>query len=227
MNKCPQCDTPIVLGRVFCAQCGAKLDLSATEPDLSRGSLTRVVRRFVGVALAVVTVVAVVVLCLAFWPRQDAIGESGTRVGGRRVQNQVEAITLLGEGQTLAGNFAERDINGYFEFFKPKKMKAKWLRVAVRGSSIGVRRVQRSRGFSLGPLEFAPTVSHDLLLVPSGASLVVIKASVGHLPLVGPARSIAVNAVYRDVSAAPDWAPLKQASKIETENGKIVVTVSR
>jgi len=88
---------------------------------------------------------------------------------------------------------------------------------AVRG--LGVVRVRSFR--------VVPKLSYELACVPIGGGVAVRKASVGHLPLAGPAKKLAVNGLVRALSSHETWQVLERASRIESGVDSLSLAVER
>jgi hypothetical protein len=119
--------------------------------------------------------------------------------------------------------FSEKDINGYIENFKLASLNIGALTVAAKDGCLQVRLARLPKPVRIGSFHVSPRQTYDLLCVPMGSGLMVRKASIGHLPLWGRTKRVAVKAVLDIVTAQPEWANLRQATRIEVAGGSISV----
>jgi hypothetical protein len=228
MLICPKCGKENGLGRVFCSDCGAKLDTDGlTTASLRRGWSPLSLLQYWKKVVAALVAVALVLGGLALWPRAPVIGGKGTRMGGRRVETQLEALSQARDGRAMTAQFAEKDVNGYLEFLKIPNMRVAALSLCVKPGYFEVRMLRMLKPIGVGSFRLVPRLTYDLACVPVGGAVVVRKASLGHLPLWGGARAMAVRAVHRVVSAEREWAYLRSATAIEVGDESVSVRVGR
>jgi hypothetical protein len=173
--------------------------------------------------LYIPVVLVVVLVALALWPHAPTIGEKGTPVGGRRAKVQLETLKELAPGRSMTVTLSERDINGYIEYCCADSIQADALTIAVREGYFGVRMTRAMKARQIGSFRIVPRFTYDVLFVPVGGTVVARKASLGHLPLWGPFRGMAVKTIYGVVSSQNEWANLRHATKIEVGGGKIAI----
>jgi len=228
MLICDNCGKDNDLGRVFCDQCGTKLDLKGLDSEkmahLHRVSwLVRHLKK-----LVLLLVLAVVALALiAAWPQTAPIGDKGTVIGGRRVDAQVGVIRNLGEGRSVTVALAEKDINGYLSYTRGNVLKPDSVSLATEDGYFAVRVVRLLGTFRVGAFTIAPRMSWDLFCVPVEGRVVVRKAWLGHLKLPGPARNQAAKSVAGVFSDQREWAYRTRLSRIEVKRGTVSLFVGR
>jgi len=155
------------------------------------------------------------------------LGEEGTRVGGGRVRSQFSAVSKLRRGQTLGLNFAEKDLNGYLRFEKVPKLGVDSLSVEIGPRRARIRMVQTLTVVDLGPIRLSPQISRDVVVVPARNRLLFRKGSIGHLPLPGPFKGIAIKAIRRKLGGEPEWRVLRDTADITMESRRLSVVVEK
>ena len=165
---------------------------------------------------------SIVDIALALWPAVPTIGEKGTPVGGRRAGIQLQTLGELAEGRSMTVTLTERDINGFVEY-GAGTVEADALSIAVREGYFGVRMTRVAKARQIGSFRIAPRFTYDVLFVPVGGRVVARKATLGHLPLWGPFRNMAVKAIHGVVSSHREWTYLQHATKFEVGGGKIAI----
>lgn len=233
MLTCPKCNTDNELGRVFCSSCGGKLDLTRMKrEDVAEAQKPSLIRRLLPWVVIVAVVLVFAIAGLALWPVTGSIGKEGDRKGGAYMARQLNVLNTLKENRSLKVSFTEENINGYLTFFKAEKLKVNSVSMSITNGCFSVRAVRtlgawkvfkyKDKSFNL-----TPTISIDLTCAVAGGKLSVSSASMGHLPLLGPARSPAVNAFQSAFAAEKDWACFKDASEIEAANGKLSFVIKK
>lgn len=229
MLICKKCGTENPLGRIFCGSCGEKLDLT----HMSSGAVAEAqkvawIRRHISKIVACVVIAVLVITGLALWPKTATIGKKGTRLGGRRMEIAINSIERLRKGDLLGLDFTEKDINGYFEFFKTKKLKADSVSVSVRHGCMALRMVRTLTRWQMSKFEIVPKISCDVLCVPEqGGRVKVSKASIGHLPLLGPAKMPVVRAMREIVAGQKEWAGFEYLADIKMDEEKVSVLIKK
>ena len=183
MMICPKCNSPIILGRVFCNHCGAKLDLTGMSREMIPGKAHRWAPLILKTVVPLAILLAVVCAALALWPRTETIGKAGTRMGARRAESQLATVRELGAGQTLTVWLNEEDVNGYFEFFGDSRMRLRTFRVVTHRGYCVVRAIRQLDPLEMGRVRIVLTLSLDMACVPVGNRLAPRRGSLGHLPL--------------------------------------------
>ena len=123
MIVCGGCGSENELGRVFCVQCGGKLDLSAmtSEAVAEQVKQSFMAKHWMKFAIGV-AVIILLIFGMTFWGTGPLAGKEGTSVGGRRVDSQLRSMARLPKGRTVPYVFREADINGFFKYGKGKDM---------------------------------------------------------------------------------------------------------
>ena len=228
MFVCDKCGSDNPLGRVFCGSCGSKLDLSRATSDVVReGQRVNLFAEHWPKLLWAVGIVIGLMVVMAFWPKTQLIGEKGTRVGGQRVSSSLRTLTRLPEGRSLKRTFSEKDINGYFQYFKPDDLAYESVSVDVREGTIGVRIISGLGPYSIGPFELAPKISYDLVCVPRGVALRVEKARMGRMNMIGPFKIGIVRKVYKALSRQDGWRAFSDMTEIEAGDNRVSVTAKK
>lgn len=228
MLICGKCNTQNQLGRVFCSSCGAKLDLSNMGSEaIGAFQKKSTLARFWWIAPAVLGVIILVNLVLALWPASRLIGAEGTRVGGRRVEQQLQAMLQAAPGQAILQEYTEKDINGYFQFFKDGKVGFDSVRVSVQPNAVVVRTSSTLFKIPLGKKPLAMRLTYTVNAVPAGNQMHLVSASIGHLPALGPLRTMVFRKLYGNLSAQREWKGMANLGDIKAEAGKLKVLVNK
>lgn len=231
MLKCPRCGTDNALGCVFCSRCGAKLDMTGvTSEAVAKATRRSWLRRHKRLFLAVPILALVASGVLAFWPRTRPLGASGTPVGAQRVVARLESFAELEPGRRLGADpaFTEADINGYFRYKKPSDLPVASCSVHVTPRAIRARVIRRlGGGVEAAKFRLSPLISYDLLFVPSGGELAVVKAWFGHLPAPGPLRGMLARRLRHLYSGQPQWKVLSDVIEISLGDGQVGVVVEK
>jgi hypothetical protein len=225
MLACSSCGAENELGRVFCTSCGAKLDLShmGAEEVVEMESVGWLSRHWPKFALGV-TVLIVIMVFMAFWPKTAYVGDaSGNRVGAQRVKNQISSLRNLGQVKRMTPPFSEKDVNAYLKLYKAGKLKLSSFSVSINNGSMHVRAVRSLKTFKVGSLNYVPKVSYDLYCVAVGNRLVVKSASLGHLPMIGPFKGIPMKKILVMLKTQKEWKHTANVTALKLEKGRAVV----
>lgn len=229
--ECGACGFANDLGRVFCTQCGQKLDMRRTsisdlqdrrEFDWGR-LLGKIVSRTVAIAI-------IAVLALAFWPipRQDVALEKS---GASQVLLKTRAVkTALVAKRSVSVEFTETELNSYLaERAKARNLTALTVDLQPGAFELRTWMTWHAPITNISWLVIAGIpVSCGLTGSFVDGKLVVQRGRVGHLPLVGPTSGLAaalfgnvLNDIVdeKDVAAALTGATLDEG-KIELRFGK-------
>jgi hypothetical protein len=190
--ECQLCGFKNDLGRVFCTQCGKRLELTNTSlDDLARRRTLDwgpMVRRIVGWALALVVAG---ILGAAFWPAKPARVPMDP-AGVKQIPMKVRTVqTALRARQPIAVPFTEAEVNGFLEA-RAKARKLDRLSVRFKPGSLTF-----SAGHQWRPVPQVTVLTN--LVVPvscelsgrfDGAQLVIRGGRLGHVPLPSPLASL-------------------------------------
>ena len=227
MITCGSCGSNNDLGRVFCVQCGGKLDLSAMTSDAvaEQVRVSFMKQHWPKFAIGV-AVVVLAIFGMTFWPTTPVQTAEGTSVGAKRVEAQLKAMAAVTKGRTVAYEFKEADINGYFQYGKGKEMELGAVTVKCMPEYLIVHVTTKMFELKLFGIVIAPGTSYDLYCSGVGGNLIVRKAKKGHLGLIGPGKTGAVRKFYSKIAAKNGFEGFKYATEIKIEEGKVRVTVS-
>jgi hypothetical protein len=227
MPLCNKCGDNNPLGRVFCQSCGEKLDLTSMSSEEVAGSSAKPwILRNKWLFWVVPAVLVVFLLLLALWPKTQPIGEAGTLVGGRRIEDRFEALGMLSSGESVEIQFSEKDLNGYIEFIKGKSLGPRNARINIGPGYVRVRMLKRVANWSMFGQVWKPRLSYDVLYTAAGDRLTVRKVSVGHLPLV-LGKGIVSGEIAEQMKKATPWSLLKDPEEISIKNDKIILSYRR
>jgi hypothetical protein len=228
MIVCPKCGSPNQLGRVFCAGCGVKLDLSGMTRDAVADMyhVGWLRRHWLKLTLGLVLLLAWYVATF-FWPQSALLGEEGRPVGRSRVTTSLGVIGQAKSGavRSLVVEFTESDINSYFAFGKSKQMGLRDCSVDVEDGYFRVRIVRQLGALKLGAFKWFPQISYDLMCVPVAGIVRPVKVRMGHAAVIGPLKSAIIRKVWALMAAQREWSALTTVSEIRAEKDKLVVVV--
>jgi hypothetical protein len=135
MLQCPKCGYDNELGRIFCHQCGNKLELDQIKPPSEgakmrrkvAGGVRKIVRTIIEVAIAVGLVAIVVLLCLV--PEVNPVKPTGGELAAADVKRR--ALDRLVAGRR-AGNVVinEVELDAYLNTLGLEKPKDTGIEVA-------------------------------------------------------------------------------------------------
>ena len=174
----------------------------------------------------VVVLVLLGLVGLALWPNTEPVGKAGKPVTGRRVQSDIKMLERVPKGRVMKRTFTEEGINGYFEFVAKRSLKAA-VTVDVQEGWCLVRVVRNMGKLDLKFYEVDVRLSYDLKCSARGGRLLVKGATMGHMPLFPPFKTIVVKDVYKRVSVLKEWKPLTSLSEISMADEKIVVSYKK
>ena len=227
MIVCGGCGTENELGRVFCMQCGGKLDLSAmtSESVAEQVKKSFMAKHWPKFAIGV-AVIILLIFGMTFWSTAPLAGKAGTSVGARRVQAQMRSMAKLSRGRTVAYVFKEADINGFFKYGKGKDMELGEVTVRCTPEVLRIHVSDKMFTQKIGGIVLSPGTTYDLACVGSGPNLIVAQTKKGHLGLIGPCKNGVVKKFYKKIAAKNGFDAFKYATGIKIEEGQIRVTVS-
>ena len=228
MLKCPQCGVVNPLGRVFCDNCGGKLDLS----NMTRAQVKQTVKgvsvwTLVGRAAAVLLSVAIVLGVLSLIPSTQPIGAEPFRDGVSKVASPLATMRNLPRGRVVARTFSEADINGYFRYGKARELKFESVSLSIGEGFFVAHIVERLGPWRLGTMEVTPRLSYRLACLPLGTAIRVSKVKMGILPLVGPPKTAVIRKIHRRFAAQPEWESFEHLTAIRATPGVIELEASR
>lgn len=229
MLTCKKCGNDNPLGRVFCATCGAKLDLSDLTSDaVAEQQRVNFFRAHLRTFMTSLLLIPLAMVAAAFWPRLDPVGQPGTASGTSGVTRQLGVLASMTGGRSLELEIGEKDVNGYMQYSRIKKTPVSSLSVRCMEGAMAVRMVKAlSPPITVGPVRIEPKISYDLLCVPMGKQVAIARASIGHLRALGPLRPIAVRPFIQFLRGGREEKILEQASEIRVEEGKLILKAGR
>lgn len=195
--ECTQCGFRNDLGRMFCTRCGVKLDLKRTSPaelEDQRGfEFGRIIGRILGWLIVVLVIGGV---GLAFWPvrRPAPRIDSG---GDQQVVMKTRAVKkAISSGKAATVDFSAPELNGFLAT-RARSRQFKSLVIELRPgefSLYGEAGWKPALATNVGWMarsQFAVPISFEITGRFADGRLVMQGARMGHLPLVGPACSVA------------------------------------
>jgi hypothetical protein len=189
---CDKCNAENELGRVFCTNCGQKLDLTqhTSIGEIREGAFSRLMRLAFKIGRIIVTVAICLAVLAAVWPVRVVAPRSDLR-SVQRVSQKLQAIKMLQSGQSIVVAFTEPEINAFLDT-KKNKIAASALAVAFTPAGFECHAALAI------PVPFTlPVINTNQLPYSMGVSgrftggRFQTQGRVGHLPLPGPLGAFA------------------------------------
>lgn len=228
MLVCDKCGAENPLGRIFCGSCGSKLDMTNISSDViaNRQKSGFFVAHYKKM-LVVLAILAMALVGLALWPQAGVLGEKGTSVGSGRTRRQMGVLLNLASGRTITVSISEKDINGYLKHTKSLSKQYESCSVDLVSRGMSSRLVIPLVEVPLGKFKLKLKVSFDIRCVPVGGQVVVTGASVGHLPLWGPARALAVSQYRKIFASGKEPEVLSVLTEVRIEDGQAELSAGK
>jgi hypothetical protein len=195
MLKCQKCNYENELGRIFCHQCGTKLDLdkikpgSHSAPKIKRkGALTtaRVVSRVVNLAIVAVVIWAIYLMVqiphieLSAPTNQDLISLDNKRLQLEDLQNEAAPVTI---------EFTEKDLNTFLSSLSFEKPRGNGVEMIPRTVDVKLRHGVATADF-VGTIKFG-SLQKNVFLSYSGVPKIengefvfeAVGGAIGELPI--------------------------------------------
>lgn len=215
---CQACGHQNELGRIFCTQCGKKLDMSQMSmAHVSRQTNPLAVGAIFKILGSLLLVATVLVAGLALWPRA-ALQEGAPSGSAGRVRTQLSgAQNAVRAGTEITVDFAVRDLNAYLHQHAARHGLQSLTAEILPGAMV-VRAVDEWGPWDIGAYRLGPLrYSYDIRCVPAGSTYRIAKAAFGHLPLPGSLAFIARDRMAAVFSEGHEKALLSNLEKIEFE----------
>ncbi len=228
MVICTACDTQNEIGRVFCENCGEKLDLTnMTSENVS--ALNEVPWFKQMKYLRYFAIIPVVLILIPIWMRLSPvtapIGKMGTPVGRMQVIHALEQLEQVaaGELKEVSLELSEADINAFFRIGKAREMGYYSIRVDILRGAVRVRALRPRRSFSLGGKRIEPLKSFDVICVPINGKLIPAKVRVGHM---GAGRK-AAKQLIGDITKQKEWKLLATVGELKLVDDKVIIVAGK
>ncbi len=223
---CQKCGTENPMGRVFCGNCGRKLEITRdgthfkSKPEFN----WKTVIKFLNWLVAPVMTIVVICTALRYWPNQIVLPKGLEKSQADAVASQLQGIAEMRVGQSATVIFREDDVNAYFKYNRLENLGLEGCRVTFEKGFLELRTRKRVE-WSIG--KWVPRLSYDVLCMPFGKRLVIRKVSVGHLPLWGFGKKGTVRDVRRIFLDGPEHKLLKDVTGITIEKDEIHVSIKK
>jgi hypothetical protein len=221
MLICKKCGSDNPLGRIFCGSCGSKLDMSdMTSDTLADRQRESFLLTHYKKMLLVLAILVLATIGLALWPSTAVLGEEGTSLGSSKVKQHMGLLLNLAPGQVVKLTVNEKDINGYLKHTKLRKSRYESCSTRLVSRGMSARLVRPLADVPLGKFKLKLKISFDLRCVPAAGQVVVTGASVGHLPLWGPTKTLALTEYRKLFASGKEQGLLKVLTDIRIEDGQ-------
>lgn len=224
--RCKKCGHDNPLGRVFCGQCGNKLDLTMSSEELNeleRSSWLWTCGKYV---IILVILAIVVAAGLALWPA-GAFATGGKQSDAHKVVNQTRGLRhIMDSGYSGSVYFSEEELNAYLYHWMRKPMAVDSMSVSVRPGVFVLRVVRSFRAIGQGSLGFKPKYSYEVTICPDQSTRKIQRAAIGHLPLVGPVKNLVSRRLIDQlVTQGKDRVFFDKRTSITAEAGRLTMSV--
>jgi hypothetical protein len=218
-----------MLGRVFCAGCGSKLDLSNIGGDEidEMGKESRLLSYW---PLAVLGLVVLIIIMggLAFWPPAGKIGDQkGRSSDASIVKSQVSLISRMGKGRQMKVSFTDKQLNKYLSTYIARKLGTDSLSVDIEGDEIEVRLAVQFGPY--GPESYRKKINLvlDVSYTAKGDKLIASGGSIGHLPMPGPLAKLPNMMLKSSAKKLSELKSMKYLKEISIEDGRISLRAAK
>jgi len=240
MILCGKCGYDNPLGRIFCGQCGDKLDLNQiAEPEsIKAGSASSARARAILFILLDAIILAIVLAGLAFWPaaHEASLGSDSLSRAALGKLTRLNSAAV-----TMAHEFSEKEANvlaaGYMEGLKRsgdrnvsgvKSIEIQLEPNAVRATAFASVGPWHFGTYTLGPFP----ITYSVLAVPvkegKAVRFDVRRGAVGHLPLPGPIGKPVAGKFELIFSKASRYKNLfNKADTIELKKGAVTIGIKK
>ncbi len=230
---CSHCDHANDLGRLFCTECGAKLDLSSIGDDIEDNLEAEKRLSLLKLAWIPLVIILLVIAGLCLWPNLKPFGRE---VGSGRSSVIDQHIWRLLQIKTSATGttidtqrpIKEKDANAWL---LDMPVGGGWMQVRFEEDNKLRLRVVCSKGPIpvLGGKANVPVVkyTYQLTAEPRNGRLVVTGAKWGHFPMIGPLKNIVVKLVTkRFVGKKRALEVYEHLSRLEIEDKSVSLQVT-
>lgn len=233
-TTCRECDHPNDLGRLFCTECGAKLDMNAVNEDIEAKQESA--KRLRGLKLLLIPIVGAIigVLGLCAWANKPFVSENSQEGRKGTVDAIVWALSQItrrpaGTAVESPRPFRECDINDWLGHMAMQKPVSS-ISAKVETGKVTLRVVDSVGPFSLmsGKIKLRPiSFSYELIAKPQGGDMNITMGRFGHFPLVGPLKRIVEAQVAKLLKDRKmEKTIIAYATEISVEDDEISVTVT-
>jgi len=244
MLICPKCRYDNELGRIFCHQCGTKLDLNQVKSPAQGGPKIRRKRKgaFGRMVRSAVVVAVVALIAWAIWLAgqvPDVATTKPTNAELLAVDNKrIDLEQLVGAKRAATLEVSRTELNTYLGnlgFAKPEK---KTVRVVPKALQIDVRDGAVTLRF-LGELQIGDAFGKRVFISYTGLPMVE-DAYFEFKPVAGAVGKLPIHPLLLDAtdmmgsffarlfkSLYPDYKLLSQLSSISVKNDHVVLSCQR
>ena len=240
MIICGKCGNDNALGRIFCTQCGEKLDLDQlNEPEMMKKETKKSPRaRAILFILFDLIVLALVLAGLSFWPaaHDASLGADSLGQAALGKLTRLDATTV-----SLTHEFSEKEANVLVARYLSGQQKGNPEH--IRGvSSIELQlepnAIRATAYASIGPWHFGTfslgpfPITYSVVAVPvregNAIRFDVRRGGIGHLPLPGPLSKPAADKLGEIFSKATRYQTLfNKTSAIELQKGAVKISIKK
>lgn len=219
---CSKCGSSISIGMMFCPICGTRPDSITMEKNARAKPHNNWFLKIIRGVVIVVLLIVALGLGLVAWPNEHVIGvrgDAGTVYGFIRAVKEVEA------GYELEATFTDGDINAYLKSRNGLKLDRVLCSVEFTSDTVHLLVRKKVGSFTFFKYKFSPIISMDTWYKVEDKSLVISRASIGHLPLFGSIKSLAgskTKGLFIGNSIKKDW--IDNIAFTEVKKNQAVIT---
>lgn len=224
MIICTKCGTDNPLGRVFCGKCGSKLDLKDMTSDKVVENIEVSWWSIHGKKIIILIVLILLTpLGLALWPSTQPIGKAGDASKEGVLATKIRQVAAMRAGQAYSFAFPEDEVNGYAAA-RAAALGYKSLSIQVTAGATAVRAVKPLAVTISGKQYLNLPMSVDIMTVPGTPSgFMATSVKMGHMPMFGPLKGLAVGIATKSLVADKDVAVLSSPGEVKMEDGLLTV----
>lgn len=220
---CKSCGHENELGRVFCMECGKRLDLTETSIQEMRKDMDTGIHIPIGKLIGTVVLLIVAAsIGLALWPRIPFL--RGEATGAEKVKEGMRTLLQAAFSvQKKAVVFDQGDVNAYLAGRAPE-IGVSSVSVSFGNGRMVVRAVETIGPFGpVGPFKY----SYDMLGVPAGMDIAFSKGSVGHLPIPFGLHTLVSGGLEEAYLSSKEKKFFERVSNITVSEGKLELSVAK
>jgi len=234
MLTCGKCGTDNPLGRIFCGSCGSKLDMSdmsaeavASQPARRRSSGSGRSGRSGGIILLIVVMVVAGIAVVCLLPSREPIGEMGTKLAKRKIQQALRLFRNAGARRSLGRSFKEADINWYLEHVVVPRMDVLNCSIDVQQGVLDVRMNQLLQRIKLGSFSFDLILTFEATYQEQDGELQLKRGRIGKMPLIGVLAVASAKPIEDRITELKEWKAFQHMESVRADSNALHVKVRR
>lgn len=221
MITCPNCGAENALGRVFCMNCGGKLELSNMNQedikDLQGGWFARNRKVIAAVAGGII----LLVLLVALWPSKGLLGEEGSNSEAMWMRANLSRIERIREKQYMPLMLTEKRFNGYFANNGANELGFTSVSGEIGDDCFTVKAVKQFVSFRIKGYGFDIGLSILLKYGVADGVASLRYGAIGHIPLPGSLSKLPELILTAMIKGSKEYEAVKLTKRVELSSGQL------